>query len=164
MKYRYDLKQASKRQPGTSGRLHRTVTGEWVWSSEEEDSASSGEEGKEALPVNTIENASSEEDLEQDEFYSQVKTTQSHAAIQAAEQNVPINLVLRLRYISNTSKELLLNVLLFDVIVYTHTYIQRYPCSRPDTQFTLAEKPKYTSILPDPINICFKQVAIFSTI
>nr|XP_050846012.1 serine/threonine-protein kinase OSR1 isoform X2 [Vespula vulgaris] len=97
------VQKASKRQPGTSGRLHRTVTGEWVWSSEEEDSASSGEEGKEALPVNTIENASSEEDLEQDEFYSQVKTTQSHAAIQAAEQNVPINLVLRLR---NQKREL----------------------------------------------------------
>lgn len=31
--------QASKRQPGTSGRLHRTVTGEWVWSEEEDESA-----------------------------------------------------------------------------------------------------------------------------
>ncbi|XP_046815260.1 serine/threonine-protein kinase OSR1 isoform X3 [Vespa crabro] len=97
------VQKASKRQPGTSGRLHRTVTGEWVWSSEEEDSASSGEEGKEALPVNTIENASSEEDLEQDEFYSQVKSTQSHPVIQSAEQNVPINLVLRLR---NQKREL----------------------------------------------------------
>lgn len=29
--------QASKRQPGTSGRLHRTVTGEWVWSEEEDE-------------------------------------------------------------------------------------------------------------------------------
>lgn len=28
--------QAAKKQPG-SGRLHRTLTGEWVWSSEEED-------------------------------------------------------------------------------------------------------------------------------
>lgn len=36
--------QASKRQPGTSGRLHRTVTGEWVWSSEEEGGESSDEE------------------------------------------------------------------------------------------------------------------------
>ncbi|XP_015183624.1 PREDICTED: serine/threonine-protein kinase OSR1-like isoform X2 [Polistes dominula] len=97
------VQKASKRQPGTSGRLHRTVTGEWVWSSEEEDSASSGEEGKEALPVNTIENASSEEDPEQDEFYSQVKSAPSHAVIQAAEQNVPINLVLRLR---NQKREL----------------------------------------------------------
>lgn len=30
--------QASKRQ-GASGRLHRTVTGEWVWSEEEEEVA-----------------------------------------------------------------------------------------------------------------------------
>ncbi|XP_026315656.1 serine/threonine-protein kinase OSR1-like [Hyposmocoma kahamanoa] len=29
--------KASKRRPGTSGRLHRTVTGEWVWSEEEEE-------------------------------------------------------------------------------------------------------------------------------
>lgn len=36
--------QAAKRQPGTSGRLHRTVTGEWVWSSEEEGGMSSDEE------------------------------------------------------------------------------------------------------------------------
>lgn len=36
--------KASKRQPGASGRLHRTVTGEWVWSSEEEGDHSSDEE------------------------------------------------------------------------------------------------------------------------
>ncbi|CAH0578049.1 unnamed protein product [Chrysodeixis includens] len=29
--------KASKRQTGASGRLHRTVTGEWVWSEEEEE-------------------------------------------------------------------------------------------------------------------------------
>ncbi|XP_052837282.1 serine/threonine-protein kinase OSR1 isoform X1 [Drosophila gunungcola] len=33
--------KAAKRQPGASGRLHRTVTGEWVWSSEEEDNGGS---------------------------------------------------------------------------------------------------------------------------
>lgn len=38
------LFQATKRQPGASGRLHRTVTGEWVWSSEEEGDRSSDEE------------------------------------------------------------------------------------------------------------------------
>lgn len=99
------VQKASKRQPGTSGRLHRTVTGEWVWSSEEEDSgASSGEEGKEALPVNTIENASSDEELiEQEEFYGQVKCAPSQLVVQATEQNVPINLVLRLR---NQKREL----------------------------------------------------------
>ncbi|XP_025157878.1 serine/threonine-protein kinase OSR1 isoform X1 [Harpegnathos saltator] len=94
------VQKASKRQPGTSGRLHRTVTGEWVWSSEEEDSgASSGEEAaKEALPVNTIEKASSDEEAgENEEYEGQIKLAPSQLVIQAAEQNVPINLVLRLR-------------------------------------------------------------------
>ncbi|KOC64347.1 Serine/threonine-protein kinase OSR1 [Habropoda laboriosa] len=92
------VQKASKRQPGTSGRLHRTVTGEWVWSSEEEDSsASSGDEGKEALPVNTIENASSTEEEPEDEFYGQVKSARSHIVVPSTVQNVPINLVLRLR-------------------------------------------------------------------
>ncbi|XP_011263894.1 serine/threonine-protein kinase OSR1 isoform X2 [Camponotus floridanus] len=94
------VQKASKRQPGTSGRLHRTVTGEWVWSSEEEDSGgSSGDEGaKEALPVNTLEKASSDEDVgESDEYYGQIKVAPSQVAIPATEQNVPINLVLRLR-------------------------------------------------------------------
>ncbi|XP_011346288.1 serine/threonine-protein kinase OSR1 [Ooceraea biroi] len=94
------VQKASKRQPGTSGRLHRTVTGEWVWSSEEEDSGgSSGDEGaKETLPVNTIEKASSDEETgEPDEYYGQIKVAPSQLAIQTTEQNVPINLVLRLR-------------------------------------------------------------------
>ncbi|XP_076220900.1 serine/threonine-protein kinase OSR1 isoform X3 [Nomia melanderi] len=97
------VQKASKRQPGTSGRLHRTVTGEWVWSSEEEESgASSGDEGKEALPVNTIENPSSEEEPEEED-YGIVKLAPSQLVVQSAEQNVPINLVLRLR---NQKREL----------------------------------------------------------
>ncbi|XP_076300541.1 serine/threonine-protein kinase OSR1 isoform X5 [Lasioglossum baleicum] len=91
------VQKASKRQPGTSGRLHRTVTGEWVWSSEEEESgASSGDEGKEALPVNTIDNPSSEEEPEEED-YGIVKLAPSQLVVQQTEQNVPINLVLRLR-------------------------------------------------------------------
>ncbi|ODM89438.1 STE20/SPS1-related proline-alanine-rich protein kinase [Orchesella cincta] len=31
------VSKASKRQPGASGKLHRTGSGEWVWSSDEED-------------------------------------------------------------------------------------------------------------------------------
>lgn len=42
--------QASKRQQGTSGRLHRTVTGEWVWS-EEEDEAAEAPESDEEVPT-----------------------------------------------------------------------------------------------------------------
>ncbi|KZC04504.1 Serine/threonine-protein kinase OSR1, partial [Dufourea novaeangliae] len=91
------VQKASKRQPGTSGRLHRTVTGEWVWSSEEEETgASSGDEGKEALPVNTIENPSSEEEPEEEE-YGMVKLAPSQLVLQHIEQNDPINLVVRLR-------------------------------------------------------------------
>jgi len=81
--------------------LHRTVTGEWVWSSEEEDSGAStdDEDVKETLPVNTIENASSDEETgEPDEYYGQIRVVPSQIALQASEQNVPINLVLRLRY------------------------------------------------------------------
>ncbi|XP_078044412.1 serine/threonine-protein kinase OSR1 isoform X2 [Augochlora pura] len=97
------VQKASKRQPGTSGRLHRTVTGEWVWSSEEEESgASSGDEGKEALPVNTIDNPSSEEEPDEED-YGVVKLAPSQLVIQQTEQNVPINLVLRLR---NQKREL----------------------------------------------------------
>lgn len=81
------------------------MTGEWVWSSEEEDSgASSGEEAaKEALPVNTIEKASSDEEAgENEEYEGQIKLAPSQLVIQAAEQNVPINLVLRLRYVKSS--------------------------------------------------------------
>lgn len=45
----YGWLQATKRQPGASGRLHRTVTGEWVWSSEEEGDRSSDEEVRDFL-------------------------------------------------------------------------------------------------------------------
>lgn len=97
------VQKASKRQPGTSGRLHRTVTGEWVWSSEDEDDgSSSGDEGKETLPVNTIDNVSSEEDGP-DDLEGQIKSATSRLVIQSAEQNIPINLVLRLR---NQKREL----------------------------------------------------------
>ncbi|KAJ8667628.1 hypothetical protein QAD02_009291 [Eretmocerus hayati] len=89
------VQKASKRQPGTSGRLHRTVTGEWVWSSEEESGASSGEEGKDSLPINQIARDSSDEDGgDQDDYYGQNNQI---------EKNVPINLVLRLR---NQKREL----------------------------------------------------------
>lgn len=79
--------------------MHRTVTGEWVWSSEDEDDgSSSGDEGKEALPVNTIDNVSSEDDgPDQDDIEGHIKSATSRLVIQSAEQNIPINLVLRLR-------------------------------------------------------------------
>ncbi|KAH8264086.1 hypothetical protein KR038_002530 [Drosophila bunnanda] len=73
--------KAAKRQPGASGRLHRTVTGEWVWSSEEEDNGGSAGSGagsgggrkqpssdsdSEDRPINRLERAdSSDSDREE---------------------------------------------------------------------------------------------------
>ncbi|XP_060645945.1 serine/threonine-protein kinase OSR1 isoform X1 [Drosophila nasuta] len=66
--------KAAKRQPGASGRLHRTVTGEWVWSSEEEDNVTGSERRKqpssdsesEDRPINRLERAdSSDSDREE---------------------------------------------------------------------------------------------------
>ncbi|XP_039763134.1 serine/threonine-protein kinase OSR1-like isoform X2 [Pararge aegeria] len=53
--------KASKRQPGASGRLHRTVTGEWVWSEEEDEveAAGSDEEAPEKRPMNELQRADS---------------------------------------------------------------------------------------------------------
>lgn len=88
------VQKASKRQSGASGRLHRTVTGEWVWSSEEEDGGKSSDEEAGEKPMNSIEKAASsgsEEDL-------------AEADGASASTNVaPINLVLRMR---NPKKEL----------------------------------------------------------
>ncbi|XP_018055185.1 PREDICTED: serine/threonine-protein kinase OSR1-like [Atta colombica] len=107
------VQKASKRQPGTSGRLHRTVTGEWVWSEEENNGDSSSDEGKETLPVNTIEKASSDEEAgEPDEFYGQIRVAPSQMALSGTGKNTPINLVLRLR---NEKREL--NDIRFDFTV-----------------------------------------------
>ncbi|XP_011069168.1 PREDICTED: serine/threonine-protein kinase OSR1 isoform X2 [Acromyrmex echinatior] len=107
------VQKASKRQPGTSGRLHRTVTGEWVWSEEENNGDSSSDECKETLPVNTIEKTSSDEEAgEPDEFYGQIRVAPSQMALPETGQNTPINLVLRLR---NEKREL--NDIRFDFTV-----------------------------------------------
>jgi serine/threonine-protein kinase OSR1/STK39 len=67
------------RRPGTSGRLHRTETGDWVWSSDEE-----GEDGEKK------------------------KTSRSPRQVSISEESLPpnqrtLNLVLRMR---NTRREL----------------------------------------------------------
>ncbi|XP_045770370.1 STE20/SPS1-related proline-alanine-rich protein kinase [Maniola jurtina] len=50
--------KASKRQPGTSGRLHRMETGEWVWESDEDEDEDDGDAGRER-PMNTLLRAAS---------------------------------------------------------------------------------------------------------
>lgn len=84
------VQKASKRQSGASGRLHRTMTGEWVWSSEEEDGGKSSDEEAGEKPMNSIEKAASsgsEEDL--------AETDGASASVNVA----PINLVLRMRFV-----------------------------------------------------------------
>ncbi|XP_067006215.2 serine/threonine-protein kinase OSR1 isoform X2 [Anabrus simplex] len=114
------VQKASKRQPGTSGRLHRTVTGEWVWSSEEEGGESSDEECREK-PMNNIEtvgSSGSEKDLTDNEGSggtgSGSGTRVGENMADMSQQNqyyempqnvavTPINLVLRMR---NPKREL----------------------------------------------------------
>lgn len=88
------VNKASKRQPGASGRLHRTVTGEWVWSSEEEDNGqhSSDSDEEENRPMNRLVKIDSS-DSETEEQSEQ--NTYVGNAVNA--DLPPINLVLRMR-------------------------------------------------------------------
>lgn len=107
--------KASKRQPGASGRLHRTLTGEWVWSSEEEDNGkNSSDEESEALnrPLNRLEHAESSDEHEESEPSEGTVTTDPTAAVEAAMnqqlslgegEGQVVNLVLRMR---NEKREL----------------------------------------------------------
>jgi serine/threonine-protein kinase OSR1/STK39 len=107
--------KASKRQPGASGRLHRTVTGEWVWSSEEEDNVTrndSSDSEPEDRPMNRINHSDSDSDRESDPSANTATTTDPTAAIDQTlhsnlnlnDDDIPsINLVLRMR---NANREL----------------------------------------------------------
>ncbi|CAF4874996.1 STE20/SPS1-related proline-alanine-rich protein kinase [Pieris napi] len=88
--------KASKRQPGTSGRLHRMETGEWVWESDEEDDDEDGEAAD--RPMNQLLRADSS-DSESD---SEGRAGFTIGSIEAEEAPL-INLVLRMR---NSRKEL----------------------------------------------------------
>lgn len=95
------VNKASKRQPGASGRLHRTVTGEWVWSSEEEDNGqhSSDSEEEENRPMNRlikIESSDSETE-DQSEQTIAAASIGSNQVGNAGTELPPINLVLRMR-------------------------------------------------------------------
>lgn len=109
--------KAAKRQPGASGRLHRTVTGEWVWSSEEEDNgkaASSDSDSEEPRPMNRLDrmdsSASETEDPASDPpsdlpstLTNLTLTGEDAAAAILGDELPPINLVLRMR---NSNREL----------------------------------------------------------
>jgi serine/threonine-protein kinase OSR1/STK39 len=115
------VNKASKRQPGTSGRLHRTLTGEWVWSSEEEDNGkNSSDSESEDRPLNRLEHAESSDEHEESEP-SENTVTDPTAAIGAAmsqqlvitdSDGQVVNLVLRMR---NANREL--NDIRFEYVV-----------------------------------------------
>lgn len=94
--------KASKRQPGTSGRLHRTVTGEWVWSSEEEDNGITTKCGPESdsededRPLNRLERADSSEDDEPTTAGVSDPTSDQLTSTVGGD-GVLVNLVLRMR-------------------------------------------------------------------
>lgn len=100
----YELFQASKKQPGASGRLHRKETGEWVWSSEDEagDDASS-ESDTESRPMNTLVSIGSS-GSDHDE---------------SSEGDLPpVNLVLRMRFVIH-----FLTTLFWKNVIFTRFYI-----------------------------------------
>lgn len=105
------VQKASKRQPGASGKLHRTLSGEWVWSSDEEDqhdgqegnkktdgsgeqepSAASGTaaSSSEAVPGGT--NASHDTP-------SVTMSMQQQPNASSDQEFPPVNLVLRMRWV-----------------------------------------------------------------
>lgn len=116
------VNKASKRQPGTSGRLHRTLTGEWVWSSEEEDNGkNSSDSESDERPLNRLEHAESSDEHEDSEPSENTVTTDPPtAAIDAAMSQIAlgdgegqvVNLVLRMR---NANREL--NDIRFEFVV-----------------------------------------------
>ncbi|XP_026465815.1 STE20/SPS1-related proline-alanine-rich protein kinase isoform X2 [Ctenocephalides felis] len=98
--------KAARRQPGASGRLHRTVTGEWVWSSEEEDNDGDSD-AEDTRPMNQLESAESSAS-EEDTINTESVNTQGDSDNDAP----PVNLVLRIR---NAKREL--NDIRFDYAV-----------------------------------------------
>lgn len=102
------VNKAAKRQPGASGRLHRTVTGEWVWSSEEEDNGKHSSDSEEEInrPMNRLISVASSDSDNEDQSEQTVTTgiarSSELAAVDidvatSAEDAPPINLVLRMR-------------------------------------------------------------------
>lgn len=79
--------KAAKRQPGQSGRLHRSVTGEWMWSDEEEDNGSkrhSSDSESDDRPVNRLERADSS-DSDRDEPSEHAESTATATVVQHSQ-------------------------------------------------------------------------------
>jgi len=115
--------KASKKQPGASGRLHRTLTGEWVWSSEEEDNGKdSSDSESDERPLNRLIHAESSDEHDDSEPSENTVTTIPGAASMEDAMNEKlllgdgdcqvVNLVLRMR---NANREL--NDIRFEFVV-----------------------------------------------
>ncbi|XP_049882574.1 serine/threonine-protein kinase OSR1-like [Pectinophora gossypiella] len=95
--------KASKRQPGTSGRLHRMETGEWVWESDEDDDADDDAERRDRdRPMNTLARAESSDSDDEPSTAAPGAAGFTIGSLGAGEAP-QINLVLRMR---NSRKEL----------------------------------------------------------
>jgi len=100
--------KTSRRGQGASGRLHRTEAGDWVWSSDEEDSheKEATGNGDDRHNSNIAESSDHNHMVESNKSNQQVVNNQSLGSpINCEPQSVsnPINLVLRIR---NSKKEL----------------------------------------------------------
>jgi serine/threonine-protein kinase OSR1/STK39 len=99
--------RTSRRTQGASGRLHRTEAGDWVWSSDEEESQEKEVtgNGSDAHVSNNISDASQHNHIADNKSNQSPNNQSPGSPINNEPQNVsnPINLVLRIR---NAKKEL----------------------------------------------------------
>lgn len=104
------VKASKQRQPGASGKLHRTVSGEWVWSSDEDDQhddqdtikkterVDTGEvQPSAALPPETSPTATTPTSIPQEPGNVPSSSMQQPSNANSEQELPPVNLVLRMR-------------------------------------------------------------------